>query len=331
MADLALESQKSVQTDRAAAEAAQKWYAGESALWSGGQKAGGDAGTVKLPTLHLGDDKLNVYDAYSVNSDIAQLYIKNRPAIVRINTLDPRTDGSFSVSAGSGSIIDPSGIIATGYHVVKEATTLRVKTADGTIYAATLLAADPAKDEALLQINTSNPFKQFPTVELAADSRQAQPGEALVGLGFPRNQDAMHVSMLTADKRLPLSDLKVTGGLLLVEDKDRALIKTDGPVSQGDSGGPVFDRRTGEQIGIVNLNDGKNGNAYITPVEDLQLFMARVKEKYGIASLPVKTPGIFTDQPSAVPPGFQPGINPVNYVPGLGMWRLERSLSETGR
>jgi S1-C subfamily serine protease len=326
MADLAPESQKHLQAERVADDAIlRSLYAGDSTILSARTQKAGDAATVQLPTLHLGDGRLNVYENYSVDSDIARLYAKNRPAIVRINTMDPKNDGSFSVSAGSGSIIDPSGIIATGYHVVKDATALRVKTADGTIYAATLLAADAAKDEALIQINTDSPFKQFPTVTLASDSRSVQPKEQLVGLGFPKNQDAMHVSMLTTDKRLPLSDLKVTGGLLVGEDRNRTLIKTDGPVDNGDSGGPVFDRKTGEQVGIVNLNDHVRGNAYVTPVEDLQLFMAQVKDKYGVASLPVQTPLPYEQwRQQAQPPVA------TTYVPGAAMQRLDRVLSGRG-
>ena len=324
MAELGSEFQKPAQKEQFAAEPlGQAWSDRAQPSWNTllEQK---DVGTVALPTLHVADDRLNVCDVYSVNSDIARLYSKNRPAIVRINTLDPTDNGSFGISAGSGSIIDQSGIIATGYHVVKDATTLRVKTADGTIYAASLLAADPAKDEALLQISTENPFKQFPTVTLAADSSQVTPAEELVGLGFPKNQEAMHVSMLTAGNRLPLSDLKVTGGLLLGEDKDRTLIKTSGAVDSGDSGGPVFDRKTGEQVGIVNLNDHVHGNAYITPIEDLQLFMAVVKAKYDIASLPVQTPGKIDRS------FFQQPDEQALYVPGAGLRRLERVLAQGG-
>lgn len=339
MAELAGDMLKPTQTDRVADQVAQAAWPYPSSqlsqLWNRPQQQQGDAGIVQLPTLHLGDDvvdpdgiksiRTNVSDNYAVNSDIAQLYIKNRPAIVRINTMDPKDDYGFNTSAGSGSIIDSSGIIATAYHVVKDATALRVKTADGTIYDARLLAADAAKDEALVQIKSNNPFTQFPTVKLAADSSQAVPHEKLVGLGFPKNEPAMHVSLLTADNRLLLSNLKVTGGLLLGEDKDRALIKTDGPVDNGNSGGPVFDRSSGLQVGLVNLNDQKNGNAYITPIEDLQLFLARTKAKYGIASLPVRIPNTV-DQSSFQPPSFQ-----TQFTPGSGLQNLDRILNATGR
>jgi len=317
MSDLATDYFKPVQLERAGDNTSTPWDTSEPALWSRPTQALDS--TVLLPTLHLHDEALNKPDAYSVNSDVAQLYLKNRPAIVRINTMDPKDDSGFSTSAGSGSIVDSSGIILTGYHVVKDATALRVKTADGTVYDAKILAADAAKDEALIQINSPNPFASFPTVKLAEDSSVAQTNEKLLGLGFPKNQDAMHVSLLTADNRLSLSDLKVKGGLLLGEDPDRTLIKTDGPVDNGNSGGPAFDRRTGEQIGIVNLNDETNGTAYITPVEDAQRFLAETKAKYHINTLPVQLPTIDR-QPFT-------RVNPVVYTPGEGLQNLDRVLN----
>lgn len=272
------------QTERLTGEGDfQKWSA-DFKQWSKPQAAGAE--TISLPTLHINDSRLNVYENYSVNSDIAKLYQKHRPAIVRINTMDPKADASFSTSTGSGSIIDASGIIATGYHVVKNATALRVKTADGKVYSATIVDADAAKDQALIKIKSNNPFSQFPTVKLAEDSRTARDGAPLLALGFPRNQDAMHVSQLKADKLVNLSSLKIDGGLLVGEDKNRSIIRSFGPAQNGNSGGPVFDMKTGEQIGIVNMSD--KTDTYITPVEDLQKFMAQTKAKYNINSLPVR-------------------------------------------
>lgn len=233
--------------------------------------------TVALPTLHLKDDRLNVYDNYSVNSDVAQTYIKNRPAVVRINTLDPKVDATFSSSAGSGSIIDSTGLIATGYHVVKNAASLRVKTADGKVYEANLVAADSAKDQALIQIKSDNPFATFPAVTLANDSSEAKQHQ-MMALGFPRREETLHLSNLSFDSRTPLNQLKVNGGLFVGEDPNRELVKAVGPVFKGNSGGPVFDLVTGKQIGIVNMNDATD--TYVTPIEDFNNFLRQVQSKY---------------------------------------------------
>ncbi len=253
------------------------WTAGDNNAWRQSQQS---FDKVELPTLHLGpnnEEQLNRYDSYSVNSKQARIYMDNRAAVVRINTMDPKVDASFSTSAGSGSIIDSSGVIATGYHVVKNAAAIRVKTDDGKIYDAKILDADAAKDQALLQIKADSPFYSFPTVKLANESYSAANNRQLMALGFPRNQDAMHLSVLSADRRVPLSALKVTGGLLLGEDQHREIIRAKGFVFSGNSGGPAFDLQTGEQVGIVNMSN-KN-ETYITPVEDLHRFIASSRFK----------------------------------------------------
>ena len=291
-------------------------------------------GTVMLPTLHLGDGSLNQMDSYRTDSNVAQLYIKNRPAIVRINTIDPRMDSGFSKSSGSGSIIDASGIIATGYHVVKNATAMRVQTSDGRVFDARLLEADPAKDEALIQIRSNNPWQTFPTVQLEADTNQINRNRAIVGLGFPKNQEAMHISMMSADQRMPISALKITDGLILGEDSNREVIRAHGPVLNGDSGGPAFDLATGKQMGIINLSDEVNGNAYITPIEDFQRFLARTKEKYQISSLPVQIPSdrVSSQLPMVNPSSIQstinsfPGLNSGFNSAGTGLGDLNKLL-----
>lgn len=258
-----------------------------------------EAGTVNLPTLSIENDKVNIEQKYRVDSDIARLYEKNRPAIVRINTIDPKADASFSYSAGSGSIIENSGIIATGYHVVKNASSLRVQTQDGKVYEASILAVDAGKDQALVKIKSNNPFASFPTISLADGSAHVGKDKELLGLGFPRNQFALHVSKLSFQDSMKLSDLKgLQGGLLLGEDKDRVLIKSHGPTQNGNSGGPVFDPSTGKQIGMVNLSD-KTGT-YITPVEDLWKFLAKTKKEQSIGNLQVPA-SVPAEKASAVP------------------------------
>jgi hypothetical protein len=121
----------------------------------------------------------------------------------------------------------------------------------------------------------------------------------------------MHISMMSADQRMPISALKITDGLILGEDSNREVIRAHGPVLNGDSGGPAFDLATGKQMGIINLSDEVNGNAYITPIEDFQRFLARTKEKYQISSLPVQIPSdrVSSQLPTVNPSSIQSTIN----------------------
>ncbi len=281
-----------IQAVERVSDPAQPWKFSADWLKNPSQMAAPDRATNKgeiaLPTVHLNNDALNVKDNYSVDSPVAQVYLKNKAAIVRINTLDKRPDGSVGTSTGSGSIVDSSGIISTGYHVVKDANSMRIQVDNGKVYEAKILAVDPSKDQALLQIQRNNNAQEFPTVVLASDSKIVTPSEKLVALGFPLNEENLHVSRLAAEKRYKIGELPITGGLLPGEDPKREVIRSEGPVMKGNSGGPAFDENTGEQIGTVNLKDG--GSTYITPIEDLRAFIASTKAKYGFPNVPEKIP-----------------------------------------
>lgn len=222
---------------------------------------------VCLPTLQLWDSRMNRCQDYSVDSATAQLYDKNKAAIVRINTLDPQSDASAGTTAGSGFIIDKEGIIATGYHVVRNAASLRVKMADNKVYDATIYAVDAAKDQALLKITASNPFQQFPTVDLASSSSSAKSQSDLLALGFPKGEDSLHLSSLKVRDRLPLSRININGGTMNGEDPNRIVVRTIGNVKHGNSGGPIFDPESRKVVGIVNLSN--EVDTYANPVEDL--------------------------------------------------------------
>ncbi len=249
---------------------------------------------VCLPTLQLRDGRMNQCQDYSVDSATAQLYEKNKPAIVRINTLDPQSDASAGTTAGSGFIIDKEGIIATGYHVVRNAASLRVKMADNKIYDATIYAVDATKDQALLKITGSNPFQQFPTVELASSSNSVISQSDLLALGFPKGQDSMHLSSLKVTDRLALSRLNISGGTMNGEDPNRMVIRTLGNVKHGNSGGPIFDPESRKVVAIVNLSN--EVDTYANPVEDL--IALKTKAKNGFRSPSVTESYLSTVQNS---------------------------------
>ena len=136
------------------------------------------AETVAIPTLVLYDSRVNVSSQYSVNSNVARTYRDNRASIVRINTVDNVGD-----SAGSGFIVGKDGLIATGYHVVKDASSIRVRLENGKSYKATVRDLDVAKDLALLQIEREAPTEQFPVAVLEGGTPDAPVNRKSVALG----------------------------------------------------------------------------------------------------------------------------------------------------
>jgi hypothetical protein len=160
-----------------------------------------------------------------------------KPAIVRIEVGPDRV--------GTGFVIDGSGLVATNLHVVVAADDIKVKMADGAVHAVKRVRAyDKDHDLAILDID---PPGEVPALKLG-DSDAAAPGDPVLAIGNP----------------LGVLDYTVSDGLLSavrVLSPEMTLLQTTAPISQGSSGGPLFNGY-GEVIGIVNafLGGGQNLN-----------------------------------------------------------------------
>lgn len=231
--------------------------------------------SIKIPTLVLRDNTAKEVE-YTVNSNEAKAFRDNRASIVRISTVDVAVGGRMpDTSTGTGFFVNKDGLIATGYHVIKDANKIEVRMDDGKVYKATIHQVDVSKDLALLQVEKKAPAEQFKPVDLAPDTRYLKADHQLIALGFPHSAHDLHLSGITAKSRIPLSEVNLKNGILPGEDKDRKLIKSVGNVAKGNSGGPVFDQATGKVVGVVNLSN--QTDTYFNPIEDLQQFLERVK------------------------------------------------------
>lgn len=272
------------------------------------------ATTVCLPTLRINDERTNTCDYYSLNSDAVKVYQKNREAVVRINTTDPRADARAGATAGTGFIVDKEGFIATGYHVVRDATSLRVKMADGKVYDAKIVEVDPQRDQALLAIKKQTPFDEFPTVELAENSKDVTSAARMLALGFPQNQDKMHISELNVRTRVPLSRVPITGGAMTGEDTSREVVRMVGNVMHGNSGGALFDRHTGKVVGTIVLSNGFD--TYANRIEDLHPLLVKAGLRKGAADFTLDSRFRFLDPTKPSGPSLQTNLE--TLIPSLG-------------
>ena len=272
-----------------------------------------------LPTLRINDSRMNTCDYYRADSDVAKVYERNREAVVRINTTDPRADARAGATAGSGFIVDKDGVIATGYHVVRDAKSLRVKMADGKVYDAKILEVDPARDQALLSIKKETPFDRFPTVELAESSEDVVSSANMLALGFPQNQENMHVSELSVRRKMPLSRVNITGGAMTGEDTSREVVSLTGNVMHGNSGGALFDRQTGKVVGTIVLSNGFD--TFANRVEDLHPILVKAGLRKGAQNTTVEFPleprFRFADPTKPSLPSMQ--MNLEKLMPNLGI------------
>ena len=156
------------------------------------------------------------------------------------------------LGSGSGSIIDPSGLILTNNHVISDAKEITVYLEDGTSYTGTVEARDLVRDLAIVKIKATG----LPYLEMG-DLSEVGLGQQVIVLGYP----------LGAEK------LTVTSGLVSAIDFDSGRnitwVQTDSAINPGNSGGPMLDLR-GRVIGIVTRKKVWTfGEGGLTPVEGI--------------------------------------------------------------
>jgi putative serine protease PepD len=163
---------------------------------------------------------------------VAEVHDTLLPSVVAI-----RTTVAGGVSSGTGLVANVDGTILTANHVVEGAVSIEVLFADGTKSAATVVAADPSIDIAVLAPET------LPAVVVPATlGGGVAVGDDVVAIGNPLGLiDSTTAGVVSGlDRSVP-----VPGGRELP-----GLIQFDAAVNPGSSGGPLVNMR-GQAVGIV--------------------------------------------------------------------------------
>ncbi|HEX7318121.1 MAG TPA: trypsin-like peptidase domain-containing protein [Pyrinomonadaceae bacterium] len=146
-------------------------------------------------------------------------------------------------SGGSGFLVMSDGVVVTNYHVIQGGSAAKVFTKQGEEFEVKgVVAFDRAKDFAILKI----PGFDLPVVPLG-NSNNTEIGEGVLAIGDPRGlTGSVSSGILSAKGR---------------EERGSTWIQTTTPVSPGNSGGPLLNRR-GEVIGVISWGrtDGQNLN-----------------------------------------------------------------------
>jgi S1-C subfamily serine protease len=146
----------------------------------------------------------------------------------------------------SGFVIDASGLVATNYHVLKEAHEAQVQTHDGTrIDVRGVRACDPGSDLVILEL-AKRPDK-VEVLELATDGG-LRPGQEVIALGHPRGfrftVTSGIISAVRTTEELPRPVIE-----FLKAWPDLTWIQSTAAISGGSSGGPLLNRE-GKVIGL---------------------------------------------------------------------------------
>jgi serine protease Do len=177
---------------------------------------------------------------------------------------DKRTE---TTSAGSGFIIDPSGVIVTNRHVVEHASQIRVALTDGSALPARVIGSDELTDVAVLQVTATRALPAVPW----GDSHVAEVGDWILAAGNPFGLGG-----------------SVTAGIISAMGRDLGagpfdnFLQLDAPINPGNSGGPTFNM-DGQVIGmttaIVSPSGGSVGIGFAIPSEIIRPIVAELRAK----------------------------------------------------
>ena len=211
--------------------------------------------------------KLSRVDGKTLLTD-AEVYAANVDSVVAINTTGTATASNGfwqtqqpTTGAGSGFVLTPDGFIATNYHVIDGAETVKVAFCNGDTYDAEVIGGEEDYDIAVIKVEAEN----LKPVTMG-DSTLLNVGDRVLAIGNPLGE-------LTFSQ---------TGGMVSsvnrainVEGVPFNMIQTDASINPGNSGGPMFNQY-GQVVGIVsakytNTASGASaeGLGFAIPINDV--------------------------------------------------------------
>jgi tetratricopeptide (TPR) repeat protein len=164
-------------------------------------------------------------------ADADKIFKENSKAVVVVVTYNK--DGK-PISQGSGFIVRADGAIVTNYHVISNAKNIKVKAGDKVLDVEGLIHADKENDLVILKVKGQN----LPTVKLGAIEKISI-GEKVYVISSPEGLENT------------ISD-GILSGIREIEGTNRKILQITAPVSEGSSGGPVFNKNS-EVIGIATF------------------------------------------------------------------------------
>jgi S1-C subfamily serine protease len=194
-----------------------------------------------------------------------ELFQRASPAVVYITSLAQRSDffgaNIFEIPQGTGSgfIWDDAGHIVTNYHVIQDASAVKVTLSDRSSYKAQFIGRDPSKDLAVLRIFApADELRPLPV----GTSKDLLVGQKVFAIGNPFGLDYT----LTTGVVSALGRTITSFGNRTIE----GVIQTDAAINPGNSGGPLLDsagRLIGVNTQIYSPSGASAGIGFAVPVD----------------------------------------------------------------
>ncbi|HEU5467999.1 MAG TPA: trypsin-like peptidase domain-containing protein [Steroidobacteraceae bacterium] len=197
---------------------------------------------------------------------VVNIYTERRIAVPRVAGLPPQLAQLFGDvwpdyrerverSLGSGIIWDVQGHVVTNYHVIAQATQIKVALKSGKSGQATIVGVDPDTDLAVLKIDLGT----LPIMPKGRSDR-LRVGEPVLAIGNP----------LGLGQTVTQGIVSATGRGQLGVSTFENFIQTDAAINFGNSGGALVDAR-GDMIGLNSVIAGRQagieGIGFAIPVD----------------------------------------------------------------
>lgn len=187
--------------------------------------------------------KLETAPAFSLQSgkgqrelSLQELYTHCAESVVGVRA---EFEDESGYAWGTGIVMSAEGLILTNQHVIDRADAVTVTLSGGGEYPAKLVGEDIVTDLALLKIQTEDLRPAS-----FGDSAELQVGESVAAIGNPlsdRFTNSLTDGIISAINR----DVTVDG-------RQMTLIQTNAALNEGNSGGPLLNRR-GQVVGVTNM------------------------------------------------------------------------------
>ncbi len=202
--------------------------------------------------------------------EIAGIVERVRDSVITVvvEAIDPLSMLEAPVrGVGSGFIVGED-LALTNSHVVGSAIEARVIYSDGEVGVGRVLARDPYRDLALLEVESRGRRVRM------GDSDKVRIGELVIALGSPLGMPGPSVTLgvVSARGRTIVAD----EGRIVLED----LIQTDAAINPGNSGGPLINMDA-EAIGVTTaMIPFAQGIGFGIPINHAKRFITLIS-KYG--------------------------------------------------
>jgi S1-C subfamily serine protease len=221
-------------------------------------------------------------------------------------------DGS---AAGTGMVIGANGVVLTNNHVIRGATTIRVKTG-GRVYSASVVGYDLGDDVAVLKLAHASGLA---TVQLGSSS-SVRRGQSVTAIGNAGGTGTLVSAAGT---------VTAVGRAITVQDDQggsehlKGLIETDANLQPGDSGGPLLDG-SGRVVGIDTAASagfafrGVSNDGFAIPINRALAIAKQIRAGRASATVHIGATGFLgvSLQPDGAYGGSGPGALVADVVHG---------------